>query len=268
MSKTKRTFSLDIIRTDNFLEMSHDAQLLYFHLAMRADDEGFITSPNAIIRSVMCTMDDLEELKRNGYVISFKTGVIVIKHWKKHNNIRKERIKSGGHKELEQLNIVDNIYYLKNDNIKDNNLDSQTTNINLTTPIQIDDNYQTDVEQNNNKQQTNDCISNVQLSDNLSNNLEKEPTLEEIVNLYNEIYELTLKIQLEECRDELEKFVLKNHYTKDEYIYNFNAASHNKKNDVKPYFKELINLFEKINERQFAKVKKQWETNIINEKLY
>ena len=253
MSKTKRTFSLDIIKTDNFLEMSHDAQLLYFHLAMRADDEGFINSPKAILRSVKCTVNDLDELIKNRYVISFETGVIVIKHWKKHNNIRKERIKSDGHKELEQLNIVDNIYYLKNDNRKDNNLDSQTTNINLTTPIQIDDTSQ---------------LLDVQLPDNLSNDLEKEPTLEEIVNLYNKIYGTVTKIQLKECRDELEKFVLKNHYTKDEYIYNFNADLHNKKNDVKPYFKELINLFEKINDRQFAKVKKQWETNIINEKLY
>lgn len=90
---TKRMFSRDIIESDLFLEMPLTTQALYFHLGMRADDEGFINSPKKILREINCSNDDLRLLIAKGYVICFESGVIVITHWNMNNTIRKDRLK-------------------------------------------------------------------------------------------------------------------------------------------------------------------------------
>ena len=87
----KRMFNLDAVNTDRFLDMSIPARLLYFDLGMRADDEGFVASPNMIIRSTGNSKESLDELIRKGYVIPFKSGVIVITHWKMNNYLQKDR---------------------------------------------------------------------------------------------------------------------------------------------------------------------------------
>ena len=66
-----RMFANTIIDSDLFLEMPLSTQALYFHLGMRADDEGFINNPKKIIRSVSCTEDDLKLLVAKGFIISF-----------------------------------------------------------------------------------------------------------------------------------------------------------------------------------------------------
>lgn len=48
----KRMFSLDVIDTDKFMDMPNSTQSLYFHLGMRSDDEGFVSSPRKITRLV------------------------------------------------------------------------------------------------------------------------------------------------------------------------------------------------------------------------
>lgn len=55
----RRMFSLDVVDTDNFTEMSVSAQVLYFHLGMHGDDDGFVSSPKKIAKSVGCNTDDL-----------------------------------------------------------------------------------------------------------------------------------------------------------------------------------------------------------------
>lgn len=87
----RRMFSMDIIDTDMFLEMSSTTQLLYFHLSMRADDDGLISSPKRIIRLIGASDDDLRILFSKQFVIPFDSGVCVIKHWKIHNYIQKDR---------------------------------------------------------------------------------------------------------------------------------------------------------------------------------
>lgn len=74
----KRMFSLDIADTDLFLEMPTSTQALYFHLGLRADDDGFVSSPKKIIKLAGCSPDDLKVLISKGYVIPFECGVIVI----------------------------------------------------------------------------------------------------------------------------------------------------------------------------------------------
>jgi hypothetical protein len=89
----RRMLSKTIIDSDIFLDMPQTTQNLYFHLNMRADDEGFVNSPKKIMRMVGSNQNDLEILLSKRYVIAFESGVIVIKHWKLHNTIRKDRMK-------------------------------------------------------------------------------------------------------------------------------------------------------------------------------
>jgi hypothetical protein len=78
-------FSLDIVDTDAFLEMPVSTQNLYFHLAMRADDDGFVSSPRKIIKTVNASSDDFRILLSKNYLIPFENGICVIKHWRIHN---------------------------------------------------------------------------------------------------------------------------------------------------------------------------------------
>ena len=86
-------FAKTIIDSDAFLDMPNSTQALYFHLGMRADDEGFINNAKKIQRIVSASDDDLKLLIAKRFVIPFQTGIIVIKHWKLHNCIRQDRIK-------------------------------------------------------------------------------------------------------------------------------------------------------------------------------
>ena len=102
----KRMFSKKIIHTDAFLDMPKTAQLLYFHLCMGADDEGFVGSPKQIIRAGGFNDDDLKVLVSKRFVLTFETGILVIKHWLIHNTIRKDRvIESTYKKEKETLRL-------------------------------------------------------------------------------------------------------------------------------------------------------------------
>lgn len=78
----KRMFSIDVTETDTFLEMPLTAQALYFHLAMRGDDDGFVSNPRSIMRVTGCSENDLKTLAESGYIITFRSGVIVISDWK------------------------------------------------------------------------------------------------------------------------------------------------------------------------------------------
>lgn len=89
----KRMFSIDVTETDSFLEMPLTAQALYFHLGMRGDDDGFVSNPRSIMRVTGCSKGDLAMLAEAGYIISFRSGVIVISDWKVNNNLRNDRYK-------------------------------------------------------------------------------------------------------------------------------------------------------------------------------
>ena len=84
-------FSLDVVDTDLFLEMPQTTQNLYFHLGMRADDDGFISNPKKIIRTIGASEDDLKILFAKKFVIPFENGICVIKHWRLNNYLRKDR---------------------------------------------------------------------------------------------------------------------------------------------------------------------------------
>ena len=107
----RRMFARSIIDSDLFLDMPMSSQLLYFHLSMRADDDGFVNSPKKIQKIVNCSADDMKLLIAKNFILPFESGVVVIKHWKVHNFIRNDRYKETECKEEKnQLQLVDNKY--------------------------------------------------------------------------------------------------------------------------------------------------------------
>ena len=111
----KRMFAKTIIDSDLFLDMPVTAQLLYFHLCMRADDDGFINNPKRIMRDVRCGDDDMKMLIAKDYIIPFESGVIVIKHWRLHNYIQKDRYKPSLCDEKDLLTTKKNKVYERMD---------------------------------------------------------------------------------------------------------------------------------------------------------
>ena len=108
----RRMFAKTIIDSDSFLDMPMSTQALYFHLSMRADDDGFINNPKKIQRMIGATEDDLKLLIAKNFIIVFESGVIVIKHWKIHNYIRNDRYKPTVYQEeKELLNLKENGVY-------------------------------------------------------------------------------------------------------------------------------------------------------------
>lgn len=106
-------FSKTIIDSDLFLDMPTSTRLLYFDLSMRADDDGFVNSPKKIIRMTGASEDDLRILISKNFIIPFESGVVVIKHWKIHNYIRKDRYKpTMCIDEKQQLGIKNSEYVL------------------------------------------------------------------------------------------------------------------------------------------------------------
>ena len=99
----RRMFAKTIIDSDAFLEMPDSSQLLYFHLAMRADDDGFVNKPKTIMKMCGCKDDDMTLLFMKKFLIPFESGVVVIKHWKIHNYIRKDTYTETKYKEEKAL---------------------------------------------------------------------------------------------------------------------------------------------------------------------
>lgn len=99
----RRMFAKTIIDSDAFLDMPMSAQCLYFHLGMRADDDGFLNNPKKVQRMVGASDDDFKLLILKRFVIVFESGVMVIKHWRLHNYIQKDRYKPTVYQEEKAL---------------------------------------------------------------------------------------------------------------------------------------------------------------------
>ena len=118
-------FAKTIVDSDMFIDMPMSARLLYYDLAMRADDDGFVNSPKKIMRFVGASMDDMNVLIAKQFIIPFESGVVVIKHWKIHNYIQKDRYKATSYQaEKESLTLKNGTYYT--DDLPDvSNLDTE-----------------------------------------------------------------------------------------------------------------------------------------------
>ena len=122
-------FAKTVIDSDAFLDMPLSTQALYFHLSMRADDDGFINNPKRIQKLVSCTDDDVKLLIAKHFIIPFESGIVVIKHWKIHNYIQKDRYKATVYQEEKAMLQVkeNNAYTLADTDCIQNgyNLDTQ-----------------------------------------------------------------------------------------------------------------------------------------------
>lgn len=125
---SKRMFATQIIDSDAFLDMSLSTQALYFHLCMRADDDGFVNNPKRIMRLLGSGDDELKLLIAKKFLIPFESGVVVIKHWRIHNYIQSDRYKPTAYQdELKQLGLKDNKAYTLMDTtcIQNGSIDKQ-----------------------------------------------------------------------------------------------------------------------------------------------
>ena len=117
----RRMFAKTIIDSDAFLDMPLSAQSLYFHLAMRADDDGFINNPKKIQKMIGATDDDLKILLAKSFLIPFESGIVVIKHWRIHNYIQSDRYKETVYlEEKSQLKVKENKAYTVNEGMYPN----------------------------------------------------------------------------------------------------------------------------------------------------
>ena len=116
----KRMFTQKIIDSDAFLDMPLSAQALYFHLNMRADDDGFVNNPKRVTKLVSASEDDLKILLIKRFIIGFSSGVIVIKHWRMHNTLKSDRYHPTDYQEeFAQLGIKPNKAYTENPALPD-----------------------------------------------------------------------------------------------------------------------------------------------------
>ena len=134
-------FAKSIIDSDTFLDMPLSTQALYFHLSMRADDDGFVNNPRKIMRMIGADDDSLKLLTAKQFLIPFESGIVVIKHWRIHNYIRKDRYQATVYTEEQaQLILDDSLVYHMSDNLSTNGQPSDTPTVNQrsTTGIPSD----------------------------------------------------------------------------------------------------------------------------------
>ena len=114
----RRMFTVKIVDSDAFLDMPLSAQCLYFHLNMRADDDGFVNNPKKIQRMLGASDDDLRLLLAKRFILGFESGVIVIKHWRMHNLLRKDRYNPTQYQEeFHRLGLKENGAYTETGNL-------------------------------------------------------------------------------------------------------------------------------------------------------
>jgi len=176
-------FRLDVLETDAFMDMPLTTQALYFHLNLRADDDGFIGNPNQIVRLIGASMDDLKLLIAKRFVIAFEDGVIVIKHWRMHNTLSAYRYK--------ETNFIEDKALLK---IKENKAYSLTSGDEICDERLIEiahrqtkDNTKTTLEENRREENSigKDSIDLTIINDSSSDS--KSDLKQKVTEMWNEL---------------------------------------------------------------------------------
>ena len=108
----RRMLTKKVTDDDHFMSLSASAQALYLHLSMAADDDGFCNQVAVCMFKAHASTSDLEALLSNRYIYQFENGVIVIKHWRMANALRKDRYSpTVFQKEYAMLDLKDNGSY-------------------------------------------------------------------------------------------------------------------------------------------------------------
>lgn len=183
----RRMFSKAIIDSDAFLDMPASAQNLYFHLGMRADDEGFVGNPKKIQRFVGASDDDMRILLGKRYILAFDSGIVVIKHWYINNYIQNDRRKETTYVEEKNTLKLDGkrAYTERNKN----ELDTQC----------IQNGYKLDTQYSIDK----NSIGKVSIGE---NNITGTHTYEDFINDYPSLQEIKDFITLKDIKVDAERF--------------------------------------------------------------
>lgn len=210
----KRMFSLSVVDTDWFLDLPLSTQALYFHLNLRADDDGFVDAPNSIVRKIGASKNDFDLLVAKRYVLKFESGIIVIKHWRMHNTIQKDRYHpTQFQEELNLLSIKDNKSY--------------------TDKKCIQDGYEMDTKRIQNVSSGLDLGLDIDLGLDNKKEMNKEKASSEATHTYGEYKRIRLKdSQYKKLVDEFGENKTQLAITKlDEYV-----QSNNNKNKYKDFY--------------------------------
>ena len=136
----KRMFTKKITESDAFLDMPLSTQCLYFHLNMNADDDGFVNNPKRIMRTIGASEDDLKILIAKAFLLTFDSGVIVIKHWRMHNTLQNDRYHPTDYQEeFQMLGLKTNKSYTWKQNGNILETEHNITKLNITKHNLIDE---------------------------------------------------------------------------------------------------------------------------------
>ncbi|MCM1042628.1 MAG: helix-turn-helix domain-containing protein [Corallococcus sp.] len=180
----RRMFSVDVTETDDFLELSHSAQMLYLHLCQHADDDGFINNYRSIVRNTRCEQKHLDELITNGFLLSFGKGnPVVVRDWLVSNQIRPSRRKDTLYTNEKRLLLIEKgkpYSFLVGNNLADKNADLSAKNANLSPQYSLDEFNPVKISQGESFIAENPLKQNTQ-------NTFIPPTFEEVENYCKEI---------------------------------------------------------------------------------
>ncbi len=102
----RRMFSASVVESDSFLDLKPEAQALYFHLGMYADDDGILDSPRKIMRIIGFDQESIDPLIEAGFLLRFDNGMLVIADWKRNNYLQSDR-----YHETVQQDIKNQLFY-------------------------------------------------------------------------------------------------------------------------------------------------------------
>lgn len=182
----RRMLSKKIVGEDKFLDMPSTARLLYYDLIIYADDDGFV-SPKKIMRITQASDDDLKLLIAKGYILIFDSGVVVIKHWRIHNQLRKDRHHATIFlAELELMQLTNNEYnFVVNTGFIDDGNQMATTGIQNGNQMATEDRIGKDrIEEDRIGKTLSVCVSPVQTDLKIDKH---NYDYNSIMNMYNHI---------------------------------------------------------------------------------
>jgi hypothetical protein len=190
----KRMFTMNIVDSDAFLDMPLSSQCLYFHLNMRADDDGFIGNPKRIQKIVGASEDDLKLLIAKRFILVFEDGVIVIKHWRMHNTIRSDRYNATQYQdELALLSIKDNKSYSLSSGNQLATIGNQNASTGLGLDIGLDIDIELDIDKEVKKEKKQrikeavtyvpDVLLNQTINDFIASRKKKSPMTDKAIEL-------------------------------------------------------------------------------------
>ena len=196
----KRMFSKKITDSDAFIEMPASAQALYYHLNQGADDDGFNNQIQMAMIKAHASVDDLKVLMAKNFIFKFSCGVVVVKHWRMHNTLRKDR--------YTPTNYQDEFRLL---NVKENGSYSLQKEINSKPAKDLVANWlpQNRLDKISKDKNNIDYYTNNLLSENETEIVEKISEKEEIFNFWNEKNIIKHRNLTKEIENSLEKALKK-----------------------------------------------------------